>query len=71
MWDLYALRKIKDEFKEYYISHAKQDLDSTGSFERTYTLARERIGQENADYYKAIEQGDVAAFKNYRWLIHI
>lgn len=63
---LYALRKIKDEFKEYYISHAKQDLDSTGSFERTYTLARERIGQENADYYKAIEQGDVAAFKNYR-----
>ena len=28
--------------KEYYIKHAKEDLDSTGIFERTYELAREK-----------------------------
>ena len=61
---LYALRKIKDEFKEYYIKHAKEDLDSTGTFKRTYELARERIGQENANYYKAIEQNNVKVFSN-------
>lgn len=63
---LYALRKIKNEFKDYYIKHAKQDLDSTGTFERIYILARERIGQENADYYKAIELENVAAFREYK-----
>ncbi|CCY10576.1 glycosyltransferase group 2 family [Clostridium sp. CAG:81] len=63
---LHALRKIKDEFKEYYIKHAKEDLDSTGTFERTYELARERIGQENADYYKAIKQNNVKIFSNYK-----
>ena len=63
---LYALRKIKDEFKEYYIKHAKEDLDSTGTFERTYELACERIGRENADYYKAIEQNNMKAFSDYK-----
>ena len=60
-------KELEDEkFKEYYIKHAKEDLDSTGIFERTYELARERIGQENADYYKAIEQNNVKIFSNYR-----
>lgn len=60
---LYAMRKIRDEFKKVYLKHAKQDLDTTGAFERTYALAKERIGQENAEYYKAIENENVDAFK--------
>lgn len=42
----------------------RMDLDSTGTFKRTYELARERIGRENANYYKAIEQNNVKVFSN-------
>lgn len=63
---LYALKKIRDEFKKYYIEHAKKDLDSTGNFKRTYTLAKEKIGQENAEYYKAIELENVKMLKKYK-----
>ena len=63
---LYALRKIRPEFKEYYIKHAKEDLNTTGNFERFYEIAKKQIGIENAEYYKSIINEDVNAFINYR-----
>ncbi len=51
---LYALSKIRPEFIKEYIRQAKLDLDSTGEIERTYRLAKKRIGKEKAELYKKI-----------------
>lgn len=59
---LYAIKKIKPELREYYLKRAKEDLETTGTLNRTYKLAKSRIGQEYADYYKAIMNENVAIF---------
>ena len=59
---IYAIKKIKPELREYYLKHAKEDLETTGTLDRTYKLAKARIGQENADCYKAIMSGNVGFF---------
>lgn len=51
---IYALEKIKAEFKEVYMKRAKEDLESTGNKERTYYLAKKHIGEKNAKCYEAI-----------------
>ena len=51
---LYAIKKIKKQFKKYYIKHAKEDLLTTGEVDRTYKLVKERIGSENAELYMKI-----------------
>ena len=51
---LYALSKIKPQFKEYYTKHAKEDLLTTGEYYRTYDLAEQRIGKDRAEAYKRI-----------------
>ncbi len=58
---LYALRKIKPEFKTYYIAHAKEDLERTGDLQRTYEFLKKRIGKTSANYYKAIMKQDLNA----------
>lgn len=50
----WGLSKIKPEFKDYYLQHAREDLNSTGEFERTYLLLEERMGKECADHYREI-----------------
>ncbi len=54
---VYGLDKIKPEFKDYYLKHAREDLAATGKFERTYSLIRDRIGERMAKRYKEIVKG--------------
>ena len=51
---MYAINKIRSEYKNVYIQRAKADLETTGTQERTYRIAQRYIGNENAEYYKAI-----------------
>ena len=55
---LWALSKIKPEFKKQYLVRAREDLMTTGNLERTYLLAKERCGKEIAERYKAVMKGD-------------
>ena len=57
---IYALSKIRPEFKKTYIARAKADLLSTGERERTYEIAKKRVGQLHADYYAAIMDEDLS-----------
>ncbi len=59
MTHLWVISKIKPQLKKYYVKKAKEDLLTTGSIERTYKLARDRIGEENANLYKAIMQENI------------
>lgn len=54
---LWALSKIKDEYKNYYLQHAKQDLLSTGKdIKRTSVVIEKAIGKDNANKYLKIVQ---------------
>lgn len=61
---LYALSKIKDEYKNTYVQRAKADLMTTDIEGRTYMIAQKYIGNEQAEYYKAIINEDLAALVN-------
>lgn len=54
---LYALSKIRSEYRQEYIRFAKADLNSTGEPNRCYKLILSRLGRENADKYKEIIKG--------------
>lgn len=56
---LWVLEKIKPELRKEYIERAREDLNSTGDFDRTYRLTKEMIGLENANAYRAIIDGRV------------
>lgn len=51
---IYALQKIKSEYKKVYIKRAKDDLQTNGTERRTYYLAKKYIGKQSANNYKAI-----------------
>lgn len=48
------LIKYDQNIKTFIFSRAKADLETTGTQERTYRIAQRYIGNENAEYYKAI-----------------
>ena len=50
----YALGKIKQEFVTEYISRARDDLNSTGSFLRTSFLIKQMLGKRSMLFYWAI-----------------
>lgn len=50
----YALEKIKPEFVKEYARRARQDLNSTGHFWRTFLLAKQMLGGRSAMCYWAI-----------------
>lgn len=60
---LYALKKIKSEYRKTYLEKAKVDLAVLGDVNRTYKLALKCIGEENAQLYKAIMENNIGAFK--------
>ena len=51
---LYALEKIKPEFRDTYLEKAKGDLLSMCDEERTYKIAEHWIGEKKAKQFKAI-----------------
>lgn len=57
---MYAINKIKPEYKKVYVQRAKADLETTGTKERTYWLAKRYIGNVSAEYYKAIMDEDLS-----------
>lgn len=63
---LYGLSKIRPEFRDYYLQHTREDLNSTGTYERSYGLIRDRIGQENAERYKEVMEGKCTTFPKRR-----
>lgn len=56
---LYALEKIKPEYKTVYANRAKTDLEVFGNEQRTYFLAQKRLGEKNARDYKDIMHGNI------------
>lgn len=56
---MYAINKIKPEYKRVYVQRAKADLETTGTKERTYWIAQRYIGNKNAKFYKAIMDDDL------------
>lgn len=50
----YALEKIKKEFVNEYTRNARVDLSTTGSFWRTYLMARKMLGKKSALLYLGI-----------------
>lgn len=56
---LYALETIKEAYKQTYSERAKKDLESLGEVERSYKIAKKYIGEENANFYKAIVSGNL------------
>lgn len=67
---LWAISKIKPEYLEHYVQRAAEDLNTTGEFKRTYKLAKERIGRENAELYRAIVKGDLSKLSEYRKIMN-
>lgn len=59
---LYALSKIKAEYKKIYLERAKEDLERLGNIDRTYKLAEKCIGIKNAQSYRNIMEGRIEAF---------
>ena len=51
---IYALNKIQDDYFSEYIKKAKEDLNSTGRFFRTYRMVRKEKGRRKAIKYLAI-----------------
>lgn len=60
---LYALKKIKSEYKKTYLKKAQLDLDVMRDGSRTYKLALKHLGEENAKLYKAIMENNVGMFE--------
>lgn len=52
----YALSKIRQEFREEYVKRAREDLNSSCSFQRTYRVANMMLGNEVADDYRKLMQ---------------
>lgn len=50
----YALGKIKPEFAKEYIRQARADLKTTGTFWRTFFLAKRMLGKRSALFYWSI-----------------
>lgn len=50
----FALEKIQPQFMKEYARQAREDLATTGSFWRTYFLAKEMLGKRSARIYWAI-----------------
>ena len=51
---LFALKKIKPEYRDVYLDRAKKDFLSTGNEERTYKIIRKWLGKRKADQFQAI-----------------
>lgn len=60
---LWAIGKIKEEFKDTYIDRAREDLERSGEFRRAAWLIENRSGKKEAESYKAIMQKDYKYFR--------
>ena len=59
---IYALQKIRTEYKKIYLKRAKDDLGKNGTTDHTYRLVKRKLGEENAELYKQIIKENTAAF---------
>ena len=62
---VYALQKIKPNLAKSYITQAKEDLESTGSFFRTYRLIKQELGKAKARKYVALMLGNFVYIKRH------
>ena len=62
----FALEKIQPQFVREYARQAREDLSTTGSFWRTYFMAKEMLGKRSACIYWAVMTRNYAMLNKLR-----